>query len=350
VRRDRVGLLVLLAVGAVACGGGASAPELEFRASVTTAAVTKGDVERLVRTTGTVRAEREAKVVVETGGRLQMAQAPGAGRRWAVGDAVARGQLIAVVAADEVEVTARLQARRQALEAAEAEFERQQDLHDQGLSTRLAFEQAQTTLQNARADYRQGLQQSGRSRLVAPIDGVLSKVTTAADGEILATATLVAEVMDFRSVLVDLDLGASEVADIRPDQAVRLRESPTAKPLPATVLRVAPAIDPTSRTFRVEVGAGNVEGRLRPGLFVKAEVVLETHRDVVVAPTRAVVSRDGKWIVFVVDGPTAQLREVEVGLVQEDVAEVTRGLQAGERVVTTGQDTLKDRARVIVRS
>ena len=83
--------------------------------------------------------------------------------------------------------------------------------------------------------------------------------------------------------------------------------------------------------------------------FVRAEIVLDSRQDVPVIPTDAVVNRGGKWVVFVVEAQRAQLREVELGLVSEETIEILGGLNVGEKVVVTGQDTLQDGAKVLLR-
>jgi RND family efflux transporter MFP subunit len=191
------------------------------------------------------------------------------------------------------------------------------------------------------------------------LSGILTKVLTTSDGEVAAGGTIVAEVMDFDRVIVDLDLGTGEVLDVRPGQTVRVATYQEEIGRDGEVVRIAPAIDLQSRTFRVEVDVANGEHRLRPGMFVRAQIVLDRHDDVLVVPPDAVVERAGRLTVFVVEytktrgaevsQESAQVREVALGLIADDAIEITSGVQAGDRVVVAGQDTLKDGTRVIVR-
>lgn len=344
----RLALLAATALLTSACTPDTGEQTVEFKATVTVAEARNGTVEQLLSTTGTVRAREEAKLVAEGTGALRLGRDPATGRRLAVGDAVRRGQLIAIVAADDVRAQARLSARKQVLEAAESEFARTQKLFEEGVVSQLVLDEKRSALANARADIQQALLQEGKSSLESPLDGYLTKVTTAADGETLSTGTVVAEVMDFDECVVDLDLGSGEVMDVKPGLPVRVRNYASERVFEGVIERIAPAIDPVSRTFRVEVGVSNPDHALRPGMFVKADVVLQSKAEVLTVPSAAVVSREGRWTVFVVEAQTARLRPVDVGLAQEDVAEIVKGLSSGERVVISGQDTLKDGARVVV--
>lgn len=347
--RGHVALLALAACVA-GCAPDVQEAQLEFRATVSAEGVRKGAVERILTTTGTVRPVREAKVIVESAGKIQVARAPGAGRRLQVGDEVRRGQALAAVASEELRTSSRVAARKKSLETAQADYDRNLRLYEEGLISDIQVAEFETKLENARADYQNALLQESKGRLESPLSGVLTQVTNMADGSYASTGTVVAEVMDFDEVFVDLDLGSGEVMDVRPGQRVRVQSYSSPHVFEGEVLRIAPAIDPKSRTFRVEVSATNPERRLRPGMFVRADIVVEDRKEATVVPTDAVVSREGSWYVFVVEAQRAHLREVELGLVSDLTAEVVDGLAVGEQVVVTGQDTLQDGARVIVRS
>jgi RND family efflux transporter MFP subunit len=343
----RVAALIVAASACVACAPKPPSADLDYRANVVAAKVALGDVERVLAATGVVRATEEAKVVTEAGGRIRLERAPGTTRKLAVGDRVRHGQVLAVVAAAELGVNARIEARRSTLEFARADLERHRRLRDEGLDPQTAFLDAQNRLATAQAEYDAARLAEGKSRVLAPIDGVVTMVTNAADGEYVNERTVIAEVMDFARVIVDLDLGAGEVLDVKPGQEARIRPPAGEAPARGVVERVAPAVDRTSRTFRVEVGLDN-PGWLRPGMLVRADLVLAARTQVPVVPTAAVlVAGDGPQV-FVVDGQVASRRAVGVGLSSEATTEIVSGLAVGDVVVVEGHETLSDGSRVIV--
>lgn len=104
------------------------------------------------------------------------------------------------------------------------------------------------------------------------------------------------------------------------------------------VARVAPVVDPATRTAAVRIEAPNDRGLLRPGMHARVTVLCDQPRSAGVVPVAALKEEDAERCVFVVHGepPTIERREVRVGLVDGLVAEVLAGLKPGERVVTLG--------------
>ena len=113
-------------------------------------------------------------------------------------------------------------------------------------------------------------------------------------------------------------------------------------------MRLAPALDPATRTLRAEVGVDNAEGLLRPGMFVEVTMIAERHENVPVVPRDAITERGGRRVVFVLQGQAVGRREVEPGLGDDDVVEIKHGLEAGERIVIRGIETLTDGTKVRV--
>lgn len=97
------------------------------------------------------------------------------------------------------------------------------------------------------------------------------------------------------------------------------------------------AVDTGSGTIRVKATFPNTDDRLTPGAYVKVTLVLETLKNAVTVPAKAVQQRDDRSAVFVVDAAgKAQLREVTVRALRPDLAVIAAGLEPGERVVQSG--------------
>ena len=103
------------------------------------------------------------------------------------------------------------------------------------------------------------------------------------------------------------------------------------------VARINPSIDEASRTFQVEILVPNAEGRLRPGGFAEAEVVVDAEDNAKVVPLEAMAELAGVTKVFVVENGTSRAVPVEKGVEGDGWIEVIGGLEPGETVVTTGQ-------------
>ncbi len=117
----------------------------------------------------------------------------------------------------------------------------------------------------------------------------------------------------------------------------------------ATIARIAPVFQANSRQARVELAIPNQGWRLKPGMFIRASVVLERVEQAVVVPERALTRRDDVVGVFLVDEAalTVRWRPVEVGIRDGDRVEVVGDPLEG-RVVTLGQQLVDDGAPITI--
>ena len=114
--------------------------------------------------------------------------------------------------------------------------------------------------------------------------------------------------------------------------------------------RIYPTIDPTTRTFTVEVVVQNNYRTLRPGMFVRAMVNFGTNNSVVI-PDVAVVKQQGsgeRFVYILNEDGTVTYQKVLLGRRMEAEYEVLEGIEDGARIVTGGQIRLKDGIKVTV--
>src|SRR5207302_4355553 len=112
------------------------------------------------------------------------------------------------------------------------------------------------------------------------------------------------------------------------------------------VVRLAPSLDPATRTLDAEVQLPNREGLLRAGMYGRAAIVTGVHPGALTVPVGAVQISNGRNFVYVVQGDRVRRREVRLGVDGETWLEVASGLQAEEEVVTAGLEGLSDGAAV----
>jgi RND family efflux transporter MFP subunit len=120
------------------------------------------------------------------------------------------------------------------------------------------------------------------------------------------------------------------------------------KRIEGQVVRVAPTLDPTTRTLDAEVHLTNEKEELRPGMFGHGAIVVETHPKVPIVPVVAMQITDGKRFVYVLAGDKVQRREIQTGYDEGNWLEVKSGLKEGDEVVVAGMDGLADGAAVRV--
>ena len=111
---------------------------------------------------------------------------------------------------------------------------------------------------------------------------------------------------------------------------------------------INPLVDPVSRAFTAKIEIPNRGHQLKAGMFARVTLYPKVHKGALVVPFKAVLQRDGKTGVFVIDGDSALFRPVTAGITDEDEVEVIEGLVQGEEVISDGHYGMADNTRVKV--
>jgi HlyD family secretion protein len=354
------GAAFLLAFAVAACGdkAGAGKPGSKEKAAgdpakstarpaltVATTTPQKAKLPVTLAANGNITAWQEASVGAEVAG-LRIAEV-----RVNVGDAVARGQVLAVFAPETSEAEAAQQ--RAAVAQAQAAFEeaqsnanRRKALAASGAASAQEIEQyttaartAEARLAAAKAAARAAEVRLGNTRLEAPDDGVVS-ARTATVGAVAQPGQELFRVIRKGRLEWRAEVPAADLARIRPGQEVWLALPGDANAT-GKVRVISPTIDPQTRNaiVYVDVAPGSAA---RAGMFARGEFDLGSTTALTI-PQQAVVVRDGFSYVFGV-GPDnrVQQRKVRIGRRAVDRVEVVEGLPADVPVVAAGAGFLND--------
>jgi RND family efflux transporter MFP subunit len=182
--------------------------------------------------------------------------------------------------------------------------------------------------------------------LRSPLTGVVSR-RALNPGDMADPATPIVEVTDTRTLNLLANLPAEDGAKVRRGMAVRV----TAADLPGRQFmgRVVSVgqVDPQTNLLAVRISVANPTGRLKVGTFATAEIILRTDPQAVVVPKQAVLTREGKSVVFVVDPDNvAHQKEVTVGAEQGSSVQILLGVKPGDQVIRLGAYELDDGAKV----
>jgi membrane fusion protein, multidrug efflux system len=171
-------------------------------------------------------------------------------------------------------------------------------------------------------------------------------------GEFVQPGTRLFELVALDPIEVEFRVAEVDSSRVHLGQVVDVRVAPFPdEKFQATVTLVSPMIDPASRTLRVKATLANPEGRLRPGLFARADLGVSHREAVLMIPDEAVLERSDGKVVFRLAGPDkVERRVVKTGVHKNGRVEVTEGLSNGDKVVTRGHTALVDGAIVAIRN
>ncbi len=175
-------------------------------------------------------------------------------------------------------------------------------------------------------------QQLADTVLRAPIDGAMN-ARQAAVGEFLNAGAPVATLVRINPLRLRLAVPERETGAIRQGQPVRLTLETDPTVYEGRVARLAPAISEQNRALMIEAEIPNEQGRLRPGAFARAEIVVQPDRRLVTVPAEAIVTFAGVEKVLVVENGRAVEKRVTTGRRIANRLEILSGLAVGERVI-----------------
>ena len=211
-----------------------------------------------------------------------------------------------------------------------------------------ALKSAAGQLASAEGKYKGAQAQLGYTEIRSPIDGVVTD-RPVWPGEIPASGTPLLTIMDTSSVVARAHIAQDRAALLKPGDAATIIAADV-PPVSGKVTVVSPALDQGSTTVQVWVEADNKSGSLRPGSTVQVNITARTIANAITIPEQAILkSPEGAMTVMVIDHQgKARQREVATGIQSGDLVQITKGLQAGEIVVTTGAYGLPDGTQVKV--
>lgn len=257
-----------------------------------------------------------------------------------VGDRVRAGQLLATM--DETQ----LRQTQIQLENIETEFKRIDELYKVGGVSKSAWDQQKTSLEVNRTALK-NLEEN--NKLVSPISGIVT-ARNYDNGDMYSGALPVYVVEQISPVKLMVNVSESYFTQVKTGKDVDIRLDVYGDEVfKGKVNLVYPTIDPSTRTFPVELRLANTDQRVRPGMFARVTMHFGTENRVV-APDQAVVKQAGsgdRYMYVYKDGKVSY-NIVELGRRMGNRYEVISGVQDGDQVVITGLNRLTNGQEVEV--
>ena len=192
-----------------------------------------------------------------------------------------------------------------------------------------------------------------KTSIKAPVYGpVLEKFVE--DRRVLIEGAQLLRIGDMDSIEIECDVLSEEISAVAPGNKVLIQgKALMGKTLEGAVKRIYPsgfmkisALGVEQQRVKTIIGFDNAVAKLRPGTSVDIEIITQESPQAIAVPDRAVFRDGDRWAVFVVEGGRARLRTVEVGVRNEDWAEIVSGLTEEDEIVAELTNNLADGVRV----
>ncbi|MHB1406514.1 MAG: efflux RND transporter periplasmic adaptor subunit [Desulfitobacteriaceae bacterium] len=356
--------IVCLALFASGCGTQTTAAVVEEK--VTPVEVMPAAVQTLVETTafsGKINSNQDLSIVPKMPGKVSSVNVQ-------VGDTVKAGTVLFTLdppdlqkAVDMAAIGVRTaetnyQRTKEQIELAQTNLDRQKQLYEAGAISKAQLEgfesqASDTPLQLAQIQWDQAklsLQQAqeglNNAVVTAPVDGTVVTVSVKY-GEMASNVQPAVTLTQLNSLYVALNIPENIVNSLKPGQEAKVTiTSAGSETMNGKISSLAPAADARTMLYAVKVAVENRNGTIKPGMFAKVEMPTQTRTAVLAVKSEAIVSKNGKPVVYVVENGAAVAKEVTTGLDTGALVEITKGLNQGDQVVIKGQTFVEQGSKV----
>ena len=287
---------------------------------------------------GSLRSRRAVILRPEVSGRITQLN-------FIDGQRVRKGQVL--VQFDDQLQLAQVQQSLAELSIAQANQRRNQELVAQNFVSQRSLDESAANLEVAQAKLALSRATAARLKIIAPFDGIVG-IRQVNVGDYLKDGADIVNIEDMDAIFVDFRLPERYQSKVRRGQTAILDiDALPGVRYQAHIQAIDPLIDANGRSVGIRGCIDNRQLQLRPGMFARVNAVFGVRENARVIPEEAIVPQGGKqFVIKLIDGPTPATRitqraEVKVGLRTPGKVEILQGLEAGDTVVTTGQQRLQ---------
>ena len=332
-----------------ACGNQPQGGQTEIETPVSVKELKRSSISKLINTTGTALATYSVELNAEMSGYYNLQTNPSTGKPFKLGDVVRKGQLIIRLEDKEYENGIALESRKLSLEIAEQEQSKQKALYEKGGVTLSEMRNTEVRVTNARYDLENAMLNLEKMSVKAPFDGVIVSLPHYTPQSRVSQGSPMVGLMSYSNMYMEINLPESAIGYVQANQPVHITHYTLLQDtLKGVISELSPAISTETRTFKGKILIDNSQLKLRPGMFVKADIVVDRADSAIVIPKEVIISRRNRKFVYVVERNTAILRDIQTGLEDEENVEVTQGLNENDNLIIRGYETLRENSRVKV--
>jgi RND family efflux transporter MFP subunit len=191
-----------------------------------------------------------------------------------------------------------------------------------------------------------------KTKVRAPFSGIVTNIQISPGQNVSAGADLFM-LVNIDRVQVHAKVLESEIGKMKVGREVDLKFSAYPEQVfKGRVQAISPVVDPAEKTCNVIVEMVNVDQAVKPGMHAEVEIAAEIYSDRLLVPQDAILTRNQRKLVFVVEGDRAKWKYIAIGLENEEFAEVLPtddpggGVEAGNQVLIDGHFTIAHDARI----
>jgi membrane fusion protein (multidrug efflux system) len=313
----------------------AEMPPMPVKATI----VTVQSVDKHVRAQGEIKAFRRVTLQSDIAGKVIGLNLP-------EGQAVKAGDI--VIQLDDSIYKARLKQAKSKLDHSQNKYNRVKKLLEKGTGSTSEAEEAAADLKFNEADMELAKINVDKTQITAPFSGILG-LKDVDVGDYINPGQPLIYLVDINTIMVDFHLPEKYLLDIKEGMKVNLvADSLPGQDFNGKIYAIAPTLDATMRSLHVRAKFENPKLLLKPGLFSRLRIILETMANALIIPEEALMYQESKFYVYKIVDNKVIYTEVLIGTKENGSVQVTSGLEENDQIVLAGQIKLYDGAAVNV--
>ncbi len=263
------------------------------------------------------------------------------------GQSVAKGQILGRV--DDAGLSQQLASLENQFALAKTNFDRQKNLWDKKIGSEMQYLQAQTNMISAQKSVAQLKAQLAKTVIRAPFSGTIDEVFVE-KGQVVTPGTPqgLMRIVNVSNMYVSTSVPETYIGKLKVGTEVDVFLTSLGKTYKGKVRQVGNFINPSNRSFGIEVSVPNPQGLLRPNQVAKLRIIDYTNKKAIVAPSNSIQKdASGENYVYVATNikdktATAKKVVVQVGQSSDNVTEILSGLTAQDMIVTDGVNNISE--------
>ncbi len=339
-----------MAIAAISCNTQPQSEATELAVPVSVENVKLQSISQFINTTGTAKSIYETALTSQIAGEYHLMKNPATGSTYKLGDRVKEGQVIIRLEDAEYVNNIALDAKKLNLEIADQEYEKQKSLYDKGGVTLRELRNSEVSKTNSRYDFESSQFSLAKMNIIAPFSGVIVELPYYTKGTRVTSGQAMVNLMSYDKMYVDINLPEKNISEVKLGQEVVVTNYTIVEDtLKGVVSELSPMISTETRTFGGKLLINNPDLKLRPGMFVKTDIITAQKDSAIVIPKSIVMSGNrGKYVFVVGRNSAASNRWIITGIENQNYIEVTEGLTKNDRLIIKGFETLRDNSKVKV--
>lgn len=270
------------------------------------------------------------------------------------GQRVYKGQALAKI--DDGGLSSQLTQFQAQYELAKTTYERQERLWKQQIGSEIQYLQAKTNMEASKSTVNQLKSQLGKTTIKAPFSGVIDDIITEQGQVVTPGMQAIMRLVNLNDMYVKASVPENYLSSIKQGALVKVTFPAIGKTVTGKVNTVGNYINPSNRTFEIEINVPNKDKDIKPNLMANLDIINYSKDNALVIPSNAIQENSlGEKYVFILEKSDngnfkSNKTLIEIGNTNNGIIEVTNGLEKGVEIVKDGALTLKDGEIVTVKS